>query len=225
LTTCKNVTIGFLGAPSPDAIVTFLQVVKDPYYRPAIIAVVGVMVAQQLTGMSIRHNFRPMRSGSGEHASVITRLTADIIIVSSAAPKKPIVTFLQVVKDPYYRPAIIAVVGVMVAQQLTGTRILPRPMQVHLRSSSPQSPLQCRHLYHGSAAGLGALETHTGCGRNHRCSRAFGAVLGTRKSFMARRTPCFTPEVSQGLCQQNTDIGHNLGEGTEEASGTGRSDL
>lgn len=35
-------------------------------------------------------------------------------------PKKPQVTFMQVVKDPYYRPAIIAVVGVMVAQQLTG---------------------------------------------------------------------------------------------------------
>ena len=29
-----------------------MQVVKDPYYRPAIIAVVGVMVAQQLTGMN-----------------------------------------------------------------------------------------------------------------------------------------------------------------------------
>ncbi|KAJ5428898.1 Major facilitator superfamily domain general substrate transporter [Penicillium cf. griseofulvum] len=35
-------------------------------------------------------------------------------------PNKPVVTFMQVVKDPYYRPAIIAVVGVMVAQQLTG---------------------------------------------------------------------------------------------------------
>ncbi|KAJ6018637.1 hypothetical protein N7499_010171 [Penicillium canescens] len=34
--------------------------------------------------------------------------------------KKPSVTFMQVVKDPYYRPAIVAVVGVMVAQQLTG---------------------------------------------------------------------------------------------------------
>jgi hypothetical protein len=34
--------------------------------------------------------------------------------------KKPSATFMQVVKDPYYRPAIVAVVGVMVAQQLTG---------------------------------------------------------------------------------------------------------
>jgi MFS family permease len=36
------------------------------------------------------------------------------------SPKTPSVTFMQVVKDPYYRPAIVAVVGVMVAQQLTG---------------------------------------------------------------------------------------------------------
>jgi sugar porter (SP) family MFS transporter len=36
------------------------------------------------------------------------------------SPNKPEATFMQVVKDPYYRPAIIAVVGVMVAQQLTG---------------------------------------------------------------------------------------------------------
>jgi sugar porter (SP) family MFS transporter len=34
--------------------------------------------------------------------------------------KKPAVSFLQAVRDPYYRPAIVAVVGVMVAQQLTG---------------------------------------------------------------------------------------------------------
>jgi sugar porter (SP) family MFS transporter len=34
--------------------------------------------------------------------------------------KKPAVTFVQVVRDPYYRPAIVAVVGVMVAQQFTG---------------------------------------------------------------------------------------------------------
>ncbi|EAW21169.1 putative MFS glucose transporter [Aspergillus fischeri NRRL 181] len=35
-------------------------------------------------------------------------------------PKQPPVTILQAVTDPYYRPAIVAVIGVMVAQQFTG---------------------------------------------------------------------------------------------------------
>lgn len=39
---------------------------------------------------------------------------------SGSAPKKAPVTIVRVVVDPYYRPAIIAVVGVMVAQQFTG---------------------------------------------------------------------------------------------------------
>ncbi|KAJ5749323.1 uncharacterized protein N7511_011019 [Penicillium nucicola] len=45
-----------------------------------------------------------------------------LLAQSSAAesPKVPSVSFSQVAKDPYYRPAIVAVVGVMVAQQLTG---------------------------------------------------------------------------------------------------------
>ncbi|GFG22197.1 putative MFS glucose transporter [Aspergillus udagawae] len=39
---------------------------------------------------------------------------------SNLPPKQPPVTILQAVTDPYYRPAIVAVIGVMVAQQFTG---------------------------------------------------------------------------------------------------------
>ncbi|PKX88787.1 putative MFS glucose transporter [Aspergillus novofumigatus IBT 16806] len=35
-------------------------------------------------------------------------------------PKQPPVTIVRAVTDPYYRPAIVAVIGVMVAQQFTG---------------------------------------------------------------------------------------------------------
>ncbi|KAJ5950180.1 General substrate transporter [Penicillium vulpinum] len=51
---------------------------------------------------------------SGEEESLLSSSPGD------TPPQKHIVTFMDVVKDPYYRPAIIAVVGVMVAQQLTG---------------------------------------------------------------------------------------------------------
>lgn len=39
---------------------------------------------------------------------------------SNSRPKKAEVTIIGAVMDPYYRPAIIAVVGVMIAQQFTG---------------------------------------------------------------------------------------------------------
>ncbi|KAL4762458.1 putative MFS glucose transporter [Aspergillus foveolatus] len=39
---------------------------------------------------------------------------------SNLPPKQPPVTMAQVVMDPGYRPAIIAVVGIMIAQQFTG---------------------------------------------------------------------------------------------------------
>ncbi|KAL3453258.1 general substrate transporter [Aspergillus insuetus] len=39
---------------------------------------------------------------------------------SNLPPKQPPVTMVQVFTDPYYRPAIIAVVGIMIAQQFTG---------------------------------------------------------------------------------------------------------
>lgn len=46
-----------LGSPSEhqarkQSEVTIMQAIRDPYYRPAIIAVVGVMIAQQLTGVN-----------------------------------------------------------------------------------------------------------------------------------------------------------------------------
>ncbi|KAL4990075.1 general substrate transporter [Aspergillus falconensis] len=39
---------------------------------------------------------------------------------SNLPPKQPPVTMARIVKDPDYRPAIIAVVGIMIAQQFTG---------------------------------------------------------------------------------------------------------
>ncbi|CAI7662837.1 unnamed protein product [Penicillium bialowiezense] len=50
---------------------------------------------------------------SGEEEALLTPS-------DDSTPKKPAVTFMQIVLDSYYRPALIAVVGVMVAQQLTG---------------------------------------------------------------------------------------------------------
>jgi hypothetical protein len=85
-----------VGAKIPTAIAALLFVASFAIG----LGPVPFILASELVGPeAIRHNFRPMRSGSGEHASVIPRLTADIIIVSSAA---------------------VVVVGVMVAQQLTG---------------------------------------------------------------------------------------------------------
>ncbi|PWY86510.1 MFS glucose transporter [Aspergillus sclerotioniger CBS 115572] len=52
--------------------------------------------------------------GSGEEQSLLTPPSGNI------PPKQPPVTILRAVTDPSYRPAIIAVVGVMVAQQFTG---------------------------------------------------------------------------------------------------------
>lgn len=50
----------------------------------------------------------------GEEESLLTPS------IGNQSPKQTEVTILQAVRDPFYRPAIIAVVGVMVAQQLTG---------------------------------------------------------------------------------------------------------
>lgn len=35
-------------------------------------------------------------------------------------PKRAAISFMEIARDPYYRPALIAVVGIMVAQQFTG---------------------------------------------------------------------------------------------------------
>ncbi|KAI9044172.1 putative MFS glucose transporter [Aspergillus affinis] len=53
-------------------------------------------------------------SGSGEEQSLLMPPSANI------PPKQPPVTILNAVTNPRYRPAIVAVVGVMVTQQLTG---------------------------------------------------------------------------------------------------------
>ncbi|KAA8646498.1 putative MFS glucose transporter [Aspergillus tanneri] len=53
-------------------------------------------------------------SGLGEEQSLLTSPSANI------PPKQPPVTIVRAALDPKYRPAIIAVVGVMVSQQLTG---------------------------------------------------------------------------------------------------------
>lgn len=53
-------------------------------------------------------------SGSGEEQSLLTPPPANI------PPKQPPVTMLSAVTNPHYRPAIIAVVGVMISQQFTG---------------------------------------------------------------------------------------------------------
>ncbi|CAI7678796.1 hypothetical protein N7533_000792 [Penicillium manginii] len=51
---------------------------------------------------------------SGEEESLLAPAPA------SEDEQKPAVTMMEAVRDPYYRPAIIAVVGIMVAQQFTG---------------------------------------------------------------------------------------------------------
>ena len=51
---------------------------------------------------------------SGEEEALLTPAA------ENASPKKPEVTMARAITDPSYRPAIIAVVGVMIAQQFTG---------------------------------------------------------------------------------------------------------
>ncbi|EAW09921.1 putative MFS glucose transporter [Aspergillus clavatus NRRL 1] len=53
-------------------------------------------------------------AGSAEEESLLTPPSGNL------PPKQPPVTIMRAVTDSYYRPAIIAVIGVMVAQQFTG---------------------------------------------------------------------------------------------------------
>ncbi|KAF9888149.1 hypothetical protein FE257_009285 [Aspergillus nanangensis] len=53
-------------------------------------------------------------TGSGEEQSLLTPPSGNM------PPKQPPVTMLRALSDSYYRPAIMAVVGVMIAQQFTG---------------------------------------------------------------------------------------------------------
>ncbi|KAF7588491.1 hypothetical protein BBP40_005659 [Aspergillus hancockii] len=52
--------------------------------------------------------------GAGEEQSLLSPPSGNM------PPKQPPVTILRAITDPFYRPAIIAVVSVMVTQQLTG---------------------------------------------------------------------------------------------------------
>ncbi|KAJ5790126.1 uncharacterized protein N7518_007137 [Penicillium psychrosexuale] len=73
--------------PSRKAAVTFMQVVKDPYYRPAIIAVVGVMVAQQLTGMNsiVMYSVSLLQSILPTTAALLTVIISAVNLVITLA--------------------------------------------------------------------------------------------------------------------------------------------
>jgi sugar porter (SP) family MFS transporter len=59
-------------------------------------------------------------SWRGSDAAVSGEEEALLAPSGNETNKKPAVSFTQAILDPYYRPAIVAVIGVMVAQQLTG---------------------------------------------------------------------------------------------------------
>ncbi|KAJ6163991.1 hypothetical protein N7470_002663 [Penicillium chermesinum] len=73
-----------LSAPSetsaPTQSVTILQAVKDPYYRPAIVAVVGVMLAQQFTGVNsiVMYSVSLLQGILPTGAALLTILTSAI---------------------------------------------------------------------------------------------------------------------------------------------------
>ncbi|KAJ5153476.1 uncharacterized protein N7482_009954 [Penicillium canariense] len=70
--------------PAP---VTILQAVRDPYYRPAIIAVVGVMIAQQFTGINsiIMYSVSLLQSILPTTAALLTVLISAINLVMTLA--------------------------------------------------------------------------------------------------------------------------------------------
>ncbi|KAL4783193.1 general substrate transporter [Aspergillus varians] len=57
---------------------------------------------------------RRSEEDAGEEQSLLTPPSSNL------PPKQPPVTMARVFKDPEYRPAIVAVVGIMIAQQFTG---------------------------------------------------------------------------------------------------------
>ncbi|GFF52689.1 MFS glucose transporter, putative [Aspergillus lentulus] len=70
----------------------------------------GADIEEEIEGW--KSSERP--TGPEEEESLLTPPSGNL------PPKQPPVTILQAVTDPYYRPAIVAVIGVMVAQQFTG---------------------------------------------------------------------------------------------------------
>ena len=67
--------------------VTILQAAKDPYYRPAIIAVVGVMVAQQFTGVNsiVMYSVSLLQGILPTGAALLTILTSGINLAMTLA--------------------------------------------------------------------------------------------------------------------------------------------
>ncbi|KAJ5111550.1 hypothetical protein N7532_002085 [Penicillium argentinense] len=80
-------------APSPatqddkPAAVTMMEAVRDPHYRPAIIAVVGVMVAQQFTGINsiIMYSVSLLQSILPTTAALLTILISAINLIMTLA--------------------------------------------------------------------------------------------------------------------------------------------
>ncbi|KAL2794497.1 general substrate transporter [Aspergillus keveii] len=68
-------------------------------------------IHDELAGSS---GFTRSEDDAGEEQSLLSPPSSNL------PPKQPPVTMVQVFMDPYYRPAIIAVVGIMIAQQFTG---------------------------------------------------------------------------------------------------------
>ncbi|KAF3390402.1 putative metabolite transport protein [Penicillium rolfsii] len=76
------------GAPaSTQESVTIMQAVRDPYYRPAIIAVVGVMIAQQFTGINsiIMYSVSLLQSILPTTAALLTVMISAINLVMTLA--------------------------------------------------------------------------------------------------------------------------------------------
>lgn len=76
--------------PSEDehkAAVTMMEAVRDPYYRPAIIAVVGIMVAQQFTGVNsiVMYSVSLLQSILPGTAALLTILISAINLIMTLA--------------------------------------------------------------------------------------------------------------------------------------------
>lgn len=73
--------------PPKEAPVTIVRVVQDPQYRPAIIAVVGVMIAQQLTGINsiVMYSVSLLQSVLPTSAALLTVMISAINLIMTLA--------------------------------------------------------------------------------------------------------------------------------------------
>ncbi|CEJ57428.1 Putative Permease of the major facilitator superfamily [Penicillium brasilianum] len=73
--------------PSKQEPVTIMQAIRDPFYRPAILAVVGVMIAQQLTGINsiIMYSVSLLQSILPTTAALLTVIISAINLVMTLA--------------------------------------------------------------------------------------------------------------------------------------------